>query len=245
MDRAQLALSSIGQYDTRATPLQTALVAAAVADGGSVRPPYLVERVTTANGRTVAGSGSHTPRRAMDPTTARRLRDLMRGVVENGTGANAALRHATVGGKTGTAQHGLGNSGTPFAWFVGWAQRDGRTLVFARVIEDEGRVEGVRAGLRARDMNSKPKILSREAYERMRLGADDWFIDAEIMIEARRLGLRIGEVPTGFLGLSGRRSFVSAGAVLEFLRNFALYRLRELRERGPRGAPGRDTGGAS
>ncbi|WP_107480752.1 penicillin-binding transpeptidase domain-containing protein, partial [Streptomyces caniscabiei] len=124
MDRAQLALSSIGQYDTRATPLQMALVAAAVADGGSVRPPYLVERITTASGRTVAGSGTHTPRQAMEPTTARRLRDLMRGVVENGTGANAALRHATVGGKTGTAQHGLGNSGTPFAWFVGWAQSD-------------------------------------------------------------------------------------------------------------------------
>ncbi|WP_060883305.1 penicillin-binding transpeptidase domain-containing protein, partial [Streptomyces caniscabiei] len=67
MDRAQLALSSIGQYDTRATPLQMALVAAAVADGGSVRPPYLVERITTASGRTVAGSGTHTPRQAMEP----------------------------------------------------------------------------------------------------------------------------------------------------------------------------------
>ncbi|MDX2783964.1 penicillin-binding transpeptidase domain-containing protein, partial [Streptomyces caniscabiei] len=145
MDRAQLALSSIGQYDTRATPLQMALVAAAVADGGSVRPPYLVERVTTASGRTVAGSGTHTPRRAMDPTTARRLRDLMRGVVENGTGANAALRHATVGGKTGTAQHGLGNSGTPFAWFVGWAQSDGAMepeVAVAVVVEDAEAVRG-------------------------------------------------------------------------------------------------------
>ncbi|SFN38566.1 peptidoglycan glycosyltransferase [Streptomyces sp. cf124] len=145
MDRAQLALSSIGQYDTRATPLQMALVAAAVADGGSVRPPYLVERITTASGRTVAGSGTHTPRQAMEPTTARRLRDLMRGVVENGTGANAALRHATVGGKTGTAQHGLGNSGTPFAWFVGWAQSDEAMepeVAVAVVVEDAEAVRG-------------------------------------------------------------------------------------------------------
>ncbi|MBD9703634.1 penicillin-binding transpeptidase domain-containing protein [Streptomyces caniscabiei] len=145
MDRAQLALSSIGQYDTRATPLQMALVAAAVADGGSVRPPYLVERITTASGRTVAGSGTHTPRQAMDPTTARRLRDLMRGVVENGTGANAALRNATVGGKTGTAQHGLGNSGTPFAWFVGWARSDGAMeteVAVAVVVEDAEAVRG-------------------------------------------------------------------------------------------------------
>ena len=86
-------------------------------------------------------------------------------------------------------------------------------------------------GLQARDMNSKPKILTREAYRRMELRSDDWFIDAEIMIEARRLGLRVGEVPTGFLGLTGRRSFISAGAVLEFLGNLVRYRLREWRRR--------------
>jgi glycosyltransferase involved in cell wall biosynthesis len=82
-------------------------------------------------------------------------------------------------------------------------------------------------GLQARDMNSKPKLLTRAAYAAMKLTSDDWFIDAEIMIEARRLKLRIGEVPTGFLGLTGRRSFVSLKAVFEFLRNLVRYRLRE------------------
>jgi glycosyltransferase involved in cell wall biosynthesis len=86
-------------------------------------------------------------------------------------------------------------------------------------------------GLRARDMNSKPKVFTRAAYEAMHLVADDWFIDAEIMIEARRLGLKVGEIPTGFLGLSGRRSFISVKAVLEFLKNLARYRIRELRRR--------------
>ena len=61
-------------------------------------------------------------------------------------------------------------------------------------------------GVAARDVNSKPKILTRDAYSRMNLESDDWFIDAEIMIQARRLGLRVGELPTGFLGLSGRNS---------------------------------------
>ncbi|MFF6785825.1 penicillin-binding transpeptidase domain-containing protein [Streptomyces sp. NPDC012510] len=145
MDRAQLALSSIGQYDTRATPLQMALVTAAVANGGSVRSPYLVERTTTATGRTVATTRARPLRQVMTPTTARRLRDLMRGVVEHGTGANAALRRATVGGKTGTAQHGIGNSGTPYAWFIGWAQSDGARepeVAVAVVVEDAESVRG-------------------------------------------------------------------------------------------------------
>ncbi|MEU3732022.1 penicillin-binding transpeptidase domain-containing protein [Streptomyces sp. NPDC033538] len=124
VDRAQLGLSSIGQYNTRATPLQMAMVAAAVANGGQVRSPYLVERTLRAGGSVLATAGPGPSREAMRPSTAARLKELMTGVVENGTGANAAIRGATVGGKTGTAQHGVGNSGAPYAWFVSWAQGD-------------------------------------------------------------------------------------------------------------------------
>ncbi|MFD8520958.1 penicillin-binding transpeptidase domain-containing protein [Streptomyces capillispiralis] len=124
VDRSQLALSSIGQYNTRATPLQMAMVAAAVASGGQVREPYLVERTTRAGGGTVSAAGARPVRRAMHPATAMRMRELMRGVVEDGTGKKAAIPGTVVGGKTGTAQHGLGNSGTPYAWFISWAQRE-------------------------------------------------------------------------------------------------------------------------
>ncbi|AZQ37397.1 penicillin-binding protein 2 [Streptomyces cyaneochromogenes] len=124
VDRAQLALSSIGQYNTRATPLQMAMVAAAVANGGKVRSPYLVERTTRASGATVSTAGSRPAREAMRPSTAVLLKELMVDVVSEGTGSNAWIPGATVGGKTGTAQHGLGNSGTPYAWFVSWAQGD-------------------------------------------------------------------------------------------------------------------------
>jgi glycosyltransferase involved in cell wall biosynthesis len=86
-------------------------------------------------------------------------------------------------------------------------------------------------GLAVRDVNAKPKILTRSAYERLNLRSDDWFIDAEILIQARRLGFRIGEVETEFLGLTGRRSFIRMAAVVEFLRNLVRYRLRELRRR--------------
>ncbi|MGW6912060.1 penicillin-binding transpeptidase domain-containing protein [Streptomyces sp. NPDC054940] len=124
VDRAQLALSSIGQYNTRATPLQMAMVAAAVANGGKVRSPYLVERTTRAGGSTVSTAGSGPARQAMRPSTAVLLKELMVDVVREGTGNSAWIPGATVGGKTGTAQHGLGNSGTPYAWFVSWAQGD-------------------------------------------------------------------------------------------------------------------------
>jgi len=84
-------------------------------------------------------------------------------------------------------------------------------------------------GLGVRDVNAKPKVMTRSAYERMQLESDDWFIDAEIMIQARLLGLRVGEIPTDFLRLTGRPSFIRFRAVAEFLRNLARHRLRERR----------------
>ncbi|MFF4057099.1 penicillin-binding transpeptidase domain-containing protein [Streptomyces sp. NPDC001668] len=148
VDKAQLALSSIGQYNTRATPLQMAMVSAAVANGGQVRTPYLVERTTTDGGATVATAataGSRPVRQAMHPATAAQLKELMTQVVTEGTGTNAAIPGAVVGGKTGTAQHGVGNAGTPYAWFVAWAQgeRDVEPKVaVAVVVEDASAVRG-------------------------------------------------------------------------------------------------------
>ncbi|WP_329545489.1 penicillin-binding transpeptidase domain-containing protein [Streptomyces sp. NBC_01356] len=145
LDRAQLALSSIGQFDTRATPLQMAMISAAVAGGGSVKSPYLVEKTTTRSGSTVSSTGPRTLHQAMNPSTALRLRELMTDVVTEGTGSNAAIPGATVGGKTGTAQHGIGNSGTPYAWFISWAEADdsiGSAVAVAVVVEDAAAERG-------------------------------------------------------------------------------------------------------
>ncbi|MET8856761.1 penicillin-binding transpeptidase domain-containing protein [Streptomyces sp. NPDC004579] len=139
LDRAQLGLSSIGQFDTRATPLQMAMIAAAVAGDGSVKTPYLVERTTSRSGATLTTTGPRTLHQAMSASTAQRMRELMTDVVEKGTGTVAAIPGATVGGKTGTAQHGIGNSGTPYAWFVSWARADGSVepaVAVAVVVED-------------------------------------------------------------------------------------------------------------
>lgn len=82
-------------------------------------------------------------------------------------------------------------------------------------------------GLHSKDINAKPKIFTRETYDKLKLTSDDWFIDAEIMIQARRLHLKIGEIPTVFLGLTGRRSFVRLKTVFEFIKNLIKYRFKE------------------
>ena len=139
MSDDQLAQSSIGQFDTTATPLQMAMVAAAVANGGELMYPHLVERTTKHDGATVHTTGSTSYHRAMNPMTATRLRQMMVDVVQDGTGTNAAIDGATVGGKTGTAQHGVDNSDLPYAWFISWAQADGAprpAVAVAVVVED-------------------------------------------------------------------------------------------------------------
>lgn len=83
-------------------------------------------------------------------------------------------------------------------------------------------------GMDSRDVNSKPKIITREVYQKLDLKSDDWFIDAEIMIQARRLKLKIGEIPTTFLPInSGRKSFVKSSTIFEFIKNLIIYRVKE------------------
>lgn len=80
-------------------------------------------------------------------------------------------------------------------------------------------------GLHCKDINSKPKIMTREVYNRMDLNSNGWFIDAEIMIQAGMMNLKIGEIPTVFHQINYRPSFVKPRSVLEFFVNLIWYRL--------------------
>lgn len=76
------------------------------------------------------------------------------------------------------------------------------------------------------DMNSKPKIFTRQALNKLNLKSDDWFIDAEIVIQAANLGFTIAQVPTIFHKSRGRPSYVKLPAIFEFLKNLIRYRFK-------------------
>lgn len=82
-------------------------------------------------------------------------------------------------------------------------------------------------GIKSKDVNSKPKIFSKDTYLKMNLQSTDWFIDAEIMIYAKKQNLRIKEIPISFYANESRKSFVKFDAIFEFILNLIKFRIKE------------------
>ncbi|GGZ43885.1 penicillin-binding protein [Streptomyces inusitatus] len=137
LDKAQTAMTGIGQFDVTATPLQIAMVSAVIANDGVLESPHLVSEVVDSAGETLESPGGDS-RRVISKSTAEQLRSAMVTVVEDGTGTNARVPGAEVGGKTGTAQRGENNSETPYAWFTSYAEAGDRQVAVAVLIEDAG-----------------------------------------------------------------------------------------------------------
>jgi peptidoglycan glycosyltransferase len=119
-DLPQTMMSAIGQYEVAATPLQMAMVGAAIANDGVLMKPHLVKSVRGANLQTLQ---TFTPERqstVMSTVNAQLLRSWMVSVVDEGTGSPAAVNGVTVGGKSGTAESD--GKRRPYAWFVGIAE---------------------------------------------------------------------------------------------------------------------------
>jgi peptidoglycan glycosyltransferase len=132
MDKANVAQASFGQSTVSVTPMQMALVAAGVANGGQIMRPYVVSEVRDYNQQVLEKTDPSVWLRPISPTTAATLRDLMVKVVQEGTGTRAAIEGVQVAGKTGTAEIG---GGVAHSWFVGFAPADAPRVAVAVVVE--------------------------------------------------------------------------------------------------------------
>jgi penicillin-binding protein A len=144
LDEPSTALSAIGQFDVAASPLQMAMVAAGIANGGNVMRPYIVQTLRSPDLHLI-GDASPQPQvlhQAMSATNAKALTSMMVAVVDSGTGRNAAIPGISVAGKTGTANSSATRS--PYAWMVAFAPADNPQVAVAVVVE---RTSVPRAGI--------------------------------------------------------------------------------------------------
>jgi penicillin-binding protein A len=124
---------AFGQERLLVTPLQMAMVAAGIANGGAVMRPYVVKRVVSPSGKTVVKTKPKVLHRAIKPETSQELTKMMEAVVTGGTGTRAAIPGVRVAGKTGTAETNVPRVYT--AWFVSFAPADDPKVAVAVVVE--------------------------------------------------------------------------------------------------------------
>ncbi|MGQ4411110.1 penicillin-binding transpeptidase domain-containing protein, partial [[Kitasatospora] papulosa] len=137
-NQPQNAMAGIGQASNRATPLQMAMVASAIANDGKLMQPYMVAQRQAPNLDVIYTHEKEQLSRPLSAENAQKVQQMMETVVADGTGTNAQIDGVTVGGKTGTAQHGLNNSEKPYAWFISYARTDSGSPVAVAVVVEDG-----------------------------------------------------------------------------------------------------------
>jgi len=124
---------AIGQDKLTVTPLQMAMVASAVANGGKLMKPHLGDRIVDRDGRTVRRIQPEELSQVMAPTTASQVGEMMAQVVREGTGTAAALQGIDVAGKTGTAE--VGRNCPNQLWFIAFAPVQNPRVAIAVTVE--------------------------------------------------------------------------------------------------------------
>jgi peptidoglycan glycosyltransferase len=127
-----VAQTAIGQNTVRATPLQMALVAAAIANQGTIMTPHVLQDVRDDQGRVVRRYKPTPWKTAVSPEVAAIMRDAMVIVARSGTATALQVPNVPTAGKTGTAQIGNGLS---HAWIIGFAPADAPRVAIAVIVE--------------------------------------------------------------------------------------------------------------
>ncbi len=130
---SEIGWAAIGQDKDTVTPMQMCMIAAGIANGGVVKEPRLVKpSALDVSNLTSALQDS----RIMSAELAGQVKDMMRTVVEEGTGTRAAVDGVTVCGKTGTAE--VGGSQKAHAWFIGFIEESEHPLAITVIVENGG-----------------------------------------------------------------------------------------------------------
>jgi penicillin-binding protein A len=137
-DTASLQQSAIGQRDVRFTPLQNAMIVAAIANGGQVMAPYLVEQIQSPTLDVLEEAQPDRLGRAVPPDVAKTITDLMIGA-ENRTQGGGKITGVQIAAKTGTAEHGTDPKATPpHNWYIAFAPAENPQIAVAVLVENGG-----------------------------------------------------------------------------------------------------------
>ena len=132
---AEIMMTAMGQGNTTVSPYHMALITQAVANGGTLMEPYLVDHVTNYTGTEVRKNVPKSYARLMTSDEAAQLKDYMTAVVNEGTGSVLAGRSYSAAGKTGTAEYSMVDGEKTHSWFTGFTNVDNPELVITVITE--------------------------------------------------------------------------------------------------------------
>jgi peptidoglycan glycosyltransferase len=135
LNQPLFAFAGIGQGDVATTPLQMALAAAGIGNGGVIMKPHVGAEIKNSKGKVIRRIANEPWRTATSATTAQAVNTMMTDVVEQGTGTAAKITGVRVAGKTGTAQ---ADGGPPHAWFIAFAPADAPRYAVSVIVERGG-----------------------------------------------------------------------------------------------------------
>jgi peptidoglycan glycosyltransferase len=142
-DPAFEAFAAIGQHNDQVTPLQEAMIAATIANHGTLMTPYLVKQVIAPDGSTVQNASPAELSQAVEPSVASQIQAMMEQVTQNPAGtayatANPSVAGVQIAGKTGTAQNGINNSGLDDAVFTCFAPASNPQIAVGVIVKGGG-----------------------------------------------------------------------------------------------------------
>lgn len=142
---AEIMMTAMGQGNTTVSPYHMALITAAIANGGTLMEPYLVEKVTNYTGTEISNNVPKSYKKLMTSAEAAQLKEYMTSVTSYGTAAQFSSASYTIGGKTGTAEYSMSDGEKTHSWFIGFTNVENPELVISVIIEGYDGQNGAKA----------------------------------------------------------------------------------------------------